>query len=133
MENNLVNQIQQLGEIRRRKAEIEAEEEVLVRAVRGQMAEHGLKVVRSADFEAQLVTQERLAVDPAKLQRVVKDNKTFLSVVNVNITAARAEIGDKTLRRIGQTTCSVQLRISARQQGQGHSTGQEQPQEWQAR
>ena len=70
-------QVQRLGELRRRRQEIEAEEQRLVRAVRGQMAEHGLSAVHSDEYEAKLVAQQRLAVNPAAFQRAVTKSSSW--------------------------------------------------------
>jgi len=106
-------QVHRLGELRCRRQEIEAEEQRLVRAVRGRMAEHGLSCVRSEEYEAKLVAQERLAVNPAAFQRAVT-KKQFLEAVSVSVTAARDILGDRKLRRISEVAETVQLRIAAR-------------------
>jgi len=108
-------QVQRLGELRCRRQEIEAEEQRLVRAVRSQMAEHGLSAVHSHDYEAKLVTQQRLTVDPAAFQRAVT-KKQFLEAANISITTARDILGDRKLRKISEVTETVQLRIAARTQ-----------------
>ena len=106
-------QIQRLGELRQRRQEIEAEEQRLVRAVRSQMAEHGLGAVHSDEYEAKLVTQQRLVVNPAAFHRAVT-KKQFLEAATIGVTAARDILGDRKLRRISDVTETVQLRIAAR-------------------
>jgi len=106
-------QVQRLGELRRRRQEIESEEQRLFRAVRGQMAEHGLSVVRSDEYEAKLVTQHRLAVDPAKFSKAVT-NREFVEAATISVTAARDILGDRKLRRISDVAETIQLRIAAR-------------------
>ena len=106
-------QVQRLGELRQRRQEIEAEEQRLVRAVRGQMAEHGMSAVHSDEYEARLVAQQRLAVNPAAFQGAVT-KKQFLEAANISVTTAREILGDRKLRKISEVTETVQLRIAAR-------------------
>jgi hypothetical protein len=111
--NALEQQIQRLGELRAQRQRLEAQEQELASAVRGQMAEHGLQLVRSDDYEARLVTQEKLTVDAAALQRAVT-KKEFLSCVSVGVQAARALLGDIRLRKMSVVTETVQLRVTTR-------------------
>ena len=106
-------QVQRLGELRQRRQEIEAEEQRLVRAVRGQMAEHGLSAVRSHDYEAKLVTQQRLTVNSAAFHRAVT-KKQFLEAASISVTTARDILGDRKLRKISEVAETVQLRMTAR-------------------
>ena len=106
-------QVQRLGELRQRRQQTEAEEQRLVRAVRGQMAEHGLSAVRSHDYEAKLVTQQRLSVNPAAFHRAVT-KKQFLEAASISVTTARDILGDRKLRRISEVAETVQLRITTR-------------------
>jgi len=106
-------QVQRLGRLRQRRQETEAEEQRLVQAVRSQMAEHGLSAVRSDEYEAKLVTQQRLAVNPAAFQRAVT-KKQFLESASISVTAARDILGDRKLRKISEVAETVQLRIAAR-------------------
>ena len=106
-------QVQRLGELRQRRQEIEAEEQRLVRAVRSQMAEHGLSAVHSDEYEAKLVAQERLTVNPAAFHRAVT-KKQFLEVASISVTTAREILGDRKLRKISEVAETVQLRITAR-------------------
>jgi hypothetical protein len=111
--NALEQQIQRLGELRAQRQRLEAQEQELASAVRGQMAEHGLQLVRSDDYEARLVAQEKLTVDAAALQRAVT-KKEFLSCVSVGEQAARALLGDIRLRKMSVVTETVQLRVTTR-------------------
>ena len=111
--NALEQQIQRLGELRAQRQRLEAQEQELASAVRGQMAEHGLQLVRSDNYEARLVTQEKLTVDAAALQRAVT-KKEFLSCVSVGVQAARALLGDIRLRKMSVVTETVQLRVTTR-------------------
>jgi len=77
------------------------------------MAEHGLSTARSDEYEAKLVAQERLQVNPAAFQRVVT-KKQFLEAASIRVTTAREILGDRKLRKIGEVTETVQLRITAR-------------------
>lgn len=113
MNANLQRQVQQLGEARRRRQAAETAEQELARAVRSRMSEHGLTKVRSEEFEAVLVRQERLTVDPAKFRRAVSA-KDFVSAVTVSVSTAREILGDRKLRRISSAAAQVQLRIAER-------------------
>ena len=77
------------------------------------MAEHGLSVILSPDYEAKLITQERLTVDPAKFRRAVT-NREFLEAAAISINAAREILDDRKLRKMSKVAESVQLRIMAR-------------------
>lgn len=107
-------QVQRLGKLRQRRQQLEAQEQELSRAVRSVMSEHGMSVVRSADFEARLVRQDRLEVSPAAFHRAVT-KKEFFEAATISVTAARKIIGDRKLRRISEVTEAVQLRVTARQ------------------
>jgi hypothetical protein len=113
MNRIIEQQVQRLGELRQQRQVIEAQEQELVRAVRAQMAEIGLSVVRSADHQATLVTQERLTVDPAKFRKAVTD-KEFVEAATISVTAAREILGERRLRKISEVTESVQLRVTVR-------------------
>lgn len=106
-------QVQSLGQLRQQRQQIEAQEQELVRAVRGQMVEHGISAVRSDEFEAKIVTQERLTVKPVAFQRAVS-KKQFLEAASISVTAAREILGERRLRRISDMIETVQLRITAR-------------------
>ena len=125
MEDNLMVQVQQLGDLRRRKTQIAAEEEALARAVRAQMVEHGRQIVRAGEYEAKLVEQERLAVRPADFMKLVT-KKDLLRCIDINITTARDLLGAEKIRRISDVIMVVQLRISPRQQPLGQSGDQHQ-------
>ena len=105
-------QVQRLGELRQRRQQLEAEEQQLVRAVRSQMAEHGLSIVRSQDHEAKLVTQGRLRVNLTAFQRAVT-KRQFLEATSISVTTAREILGDRKLRKISEVTEAVQLRVTA--------------------
>ena len=113
MTKTIERQVQHLGKLRQQRQRLEVQEQQLTRAVRSQMSEHGTSVIRSADFEAKLVRQERLTVKPAAFCRVVT-KKEFLEAVTVSVTAAREIIGDRKLRKISGVAESVQLRVTAR-------------------
>ena len=106
-------QVQRLGRLRQQRQQLEAQEQELVRAVRGQMVEHGVGTVCSDEFEAKLITQERLTVRPAAFHRAVT-KREFMEAVAISVTAAREILGERTLRRISDVTETVQLRVTAR-------------------
>jgi len=113
MNQTIEQQVQRLGQLRQQRQQVETEEDLLARSVRSQMAEHGLSTVKSGDYEAKLVTQERLAVDAAAFQRAVTKAE-FLQAASISVTTAREILGDRKLRKISTVTESVQLRIAAR-------------------
>lgn len=106
-------QVQRLGRLRQQRQQLEAQEQELVRAVRGQMVEHGVGTVCSDEFEAKLITQERLTVRPAAFHRAVT-KREFMEAVAISVTAAREILGERKLRRISDVTETVQLRVTAR-------------------
>ncbi|MCY2927943.1 MAG: hypothetical protein NTV86_00325 [Planctomycetota bacterium] len=109
----LEQQLQHLGRLRLQRQELQAQEEELTVALRSQMSEHGTKVVRSEQFEAMLIEQERLTIDPAKFKKAVTSGQ-FLRCVTVGVTAAREFMGEAGLRGISTIARTIQLRVSAR-------------------
>ncbi len=112
MNKLLSNQVQQLGDLRARIKALEAQENELSTSIRSQMSEHGLEAVKSNDFEARLVRQERLSVDVAKFRRAVSP-QVFAKCVAVSVPAARNALGDDQLRKIAEVQSSVQVRVTA--------------------
>lgn len=119
--NPLEHQLQHLGQLRLQRQQLQAQEEELTAALRSQMGEHGVKVVRSEGFEAQLIEQERLSIDPAKFKKAVTPGQ-FLRSVSVGVTAAREFLGEADLRRIGTIARMTQLRVSARAEAPRQTT-----------
>jgi hypothetical protein len=109
----LEHQLEELGAVRRLRQDLEADEKKLLQTVRSRMAEHGLAELRSQTFQARLIHQQRLSVDPAALRKKLSAAE-FLSAVTVKVDTARRLIGDVPLRKISETTEAVQLRISDR-------------------
>lgn len=109
----LEQQLQHLGQLRQQRQQLLAQEEELTASLRSRMGEHGVKIVRSVDFEAQLIEQERLTVDPAKLKKALTAGQ-FLRSVSVGVAAAREFLGEADLRRISTIARTVQLRVSTR-------------------
>ena len=85
------------------------------------MSEHGTKVVRSEQFEAMLVEQERLTIDPAKFKKAVTPGQ-FLRSVTVGVAAAREFLGEADLRRISTIARTIQLRVSPRAEAARQTT-----------
>ena len=112
-QQTLILQLQKLGELRCQRQALESQEAELVRAVRGRMAEHGVETIRSAGFEARLVEQQRITVDPKRFRKAVT-NAEFMRAITVSTTEARKFVGEERLRRIGQIITSVQLRVAPR-------------------
>ncbi len=106
-------QVQRLGLLRQQRQQIEAQEQELVRAIRGQMVEHGVGAVCSDEFEAKLITQERLTVKPAAFHRAVT-KREFLEAATISVTAAREILGERKLRKISHIAEIVQLRVTTR-------------------
>jgi hypothetical protein len=113
MNRIIEQQIQRLGQLRLQRQQLETQEQELVRSVRGQMVEHGVNTVCSDEFEAKIITQERLTVKPVAFHRAVT-KKEFMEAATISVTAAREILGDRKLRKISSVAETVQLRITAR-------------------
>ena len=125
-QNCLEPQLQRLGQLRQQRQQLQTQEEELTAALRSRMGEHGVKIVRSENFEALLIEQDRLSVDPGKFRKAVTPGQ-FLRSVTVGVTAAREFLGEENLRRISQITQVVQLRVSARAEARRHSSPPAEP------
>jgi hypothetical protein len=110
----LESQLEELGTVRQLRQDLEADEKKLLQTVRSRMAEHGLRELRSQTFQARLITQQRLTVDPAALRKKLSADE-FLAAVSVKVDAARRLIGEVPLRKISEVSESIQLRIRERQ------------------
>ena len=86
----------------------------VARSLPGHEFEHNIRLLRSTDFEAQIVEQQRMTIDPIKFSRAVS-YKTFVACVAVSTTEARKHLGDERLRRISRIAASVQLRVMPRE------------------
>ena len=109
----LKTKVQQLGELRAQKAELQASERALSNEVVLAMTADGFSSVDSADFTAQLAEQRRLVLDVKKFRRKAGE-KIFLQCASIDLKEARLHFDSGQLEKLGSVESGVQLRISRR-------------------
>lgn len=107
----LIADVQQLGELRERLAEVKTAERQLTADVRAGFAQAKLARLDSADYSACLDERRTLVVDAAKLRRKVGE-KVFMGCIRVDLAAAGRQVAAADLEKLGVYEPHAQLRVS---------------------
>ena len=113
----LVQQVEQLGDLRAQKSTLEAAERELSETVQKGIEIRKLEQVTSQTYVAQLAGRPRLVINPARFRRFCMRKATdrvFLGCIRVDNKAARARFPDNGMAGLGKMINSTVLRVSKR-------------------
>ena len=113
----LVDDVDRLGRLRKRKTDIEGAERELSGSVRAAMELRKIAQVEGRTWVAQFDDRPRLQIDARKFRRFCirkATEKAFLECITVNVKAARARFPDNGMAGLGKMINSTVLRVSKR-------------------